>query len=102
MSERRNETRKRSEVKVCVWGIDGEGSFFRKTLVASNISGSGALLSDLGVRLRCDDVVFVRYENIQARFRVIWVRDDRAAVQRQSEEPCPWEALLAKKLGAGA
>ena len=101
MTERRKESRKQFEVNVCVWGVDAEGTFFRKEVIASNLSSAGALLSKLDVRLRSDDVVFVRYEDSQARFRVIWTRDGRAAVQRHSHEPCPWEKLLQKKLAAG-
>lgn len=102
MTERRKETRSQSEVKVCVWGVDATGVFFRKDVLASNISTAGALLCGLTIPLRCDDVVFVRYEDRQARFRVIWTREDRAAVQKQQEELCPWQALLPKKFGAGA
>jgi hypothetical protein len=102
MTERRKESRNQSEIEVRVWGIDADGSFFRKEVVARNLSSGGALLSEIGVSLRSGDMVCVKYETTQAKFRVVWVRDDRAAIQKQREEPCPWEKLLPQKFGASA
>ena len=102
MTDRRKESRKQFEAKVCVWGRDADGLPFRKEVVASNVSHTGALLTGLDVRLRCDDMLLVRYKETQARFRVIWVRDGRAAVQRRSDEPCPWPELLSRTKSASA
>jgi hypothetical protein len=100
MLERRQERRIQTEITVRVTGRDVLGNPFVQSVVASAISGSGALLSGMVREVRPGDLVWVAYRDRKARFRVVWVRDSRseqmtqAAVHRVENEECPWMALL--------
>jgi len=91
-----------------VWGIDTHGEKFLPEARATNISRSGALLSELDPELRCGDRVGVLYEGKCARYRLVRVRRREAiarfrpTVQRLAADGCPWEDLLPKETGAGA
>jgi hypothetical protein len=94
MNERRKEPRDRCEAAVRVWGRDTGGNTFSQKCVACNLSLSGALLSGLQTLLRCGDPIVVGYGDKKAKFRVIWSRDQQAAVQKLRDQPCPWKELL--------
>lgn len=104
MKERRHETRFASELSVRVWGCDEHGARFVQDAIARNLSHSGALLTAIQHNLRCGDLLGVQYQNRQAHFRVIWVRDSRSvqkiqvAVQRVGAYECPWEAVLEEEI----
>jgi hypothetical protein len=106
MSDRRHEPRFRSELAVRVWGCDDRGVRFVQDATARNLSSSGALISGIQQKLRCGDLIGLQYENREAHFRVIWVRDSgsslkiQAAVQRVGNYECPWKTLLEEQLSA--
>src|SRR5437764_10709870 len=104
--ERRHEPRLPSELAVRIWGCDDRGVRFVQEAIARNLSRSGALLTGIQQNLRCGDLIGLQYENREAHFRIIWVRDSRtslkiqAAVQRVGPYECPWKAVLGEQLTA--
>jgi len=54
-----------------------------------DISNCGALLSEISYALRCGDPISIQYGDKCAKFRVVWMRDGRAAVQKMGNEECP-------------
>jgi hypothetical protein len=103
MVERRQEHRTQVDLTVQIAGRDVRGNPFAQSVVASNISGGGALLSGLAREVRSEDLIWIEYQDRKARFRVVWVRGSeseqktQAAVQRLEKEECPWIALLEKR-----
>ncbi len=103
MVERRQESRSQSDLAVRISGRDASGKPFAQSAVASSISSAGALLSGMDWQVRTGDLVWVEYQERQARFRIVWVRDSgsgqktQAAVQRLANEECPW--VKSQKLG---
>jgi hypothetical protein len=99
--ERRREPRLIEDLPVRIWAVDDRGLRFTQSAIAHNISRSGALLTGLERKLRCGDLIWVQYVNAKARFRIVWIRDSQgpykvqAAVQRFSEDECPWGDVLA-------
>jgi hypothetical protein len=101
MTERRREPRNLVELAVRIWGIDGTGSPFRLNVLARDYSTSGALLAGIECKLRSGDPITIQYRDQHARFRVVWVRDSRAAVQKIAGQSCPWsEALSAARVSS--
>lgn len=94
MTERRREPRSRLELPVRIWGIDATGASFREDVHARDFSSTGALLTGLQCQLRSGDPLTVQWGPQYARFRVIWVRDRRAAVQKINGQSCPWGEVL--------
>jgi len=100
MIERRGEPRVRLSVPVTVSGTDTEGEPFVTRVMATSLSRSGALLTGLGVELRCGDMLAVEYEGCKADFRIVWVlnlgprRGAEVAVHKPNHQPCPWEHAL--------
>jgi hypothetical protein len=100
MLERRQEDRVRIEPRVKVSGVDGQGERFSEHAIATNISRSGALFSQIGAELRCGDLIAVDYEARRAHYRIVWIVDAgtrdgaRIAIHRVGTRPCPWEELL--------
>ena len=72
-----------------MWGVDAEGHSFRQHAPVRDISNCGALLSEISYALRCGDPVSIQYGDKCAKFRVVWMRDGRAAVQKMGNEECP-------------
>ncbi len=97
--DRRQEPRARAEVSVRIAGVDADGELFAQDALARSLSPSGALLTGIRRKLRCGDGLLVRAENCQAKFKIVWVRDGQAAVQRLKGEPCPWQEVL-EEVGA--
>lgn len=99
MVERRQEPRRRSDLAVRISGRDVNGEPFAQSVVASSISGGGALLSGLDREVRPGDPVWIEYQDRKARFRIVWVRDSeseqktQAAVHMFENEECPWVGL---------
>lgn len=102
--ERRCERRQVEDLPVRVCGVDEQGRFFDESVLAHNISESGALLVGLDQKLRCGDLIVVQFGALKARFRIVWVRDSQsplkvqAAVQRLKQDECPWLEILAGRL----
>jgi PAS domain S-box-containing protein len=100
MLERRHESRIRVQLSVVIFGVDGNGKRFTRTVPATNISRSGALLMDVDVQLRCGDYLAIQYNEQRANFRVVWLRPShweghfRIAVHKIENQPCPWEEVL--------
>lgn len=98
--ERRREPRTAIDIGVMVWGVDTRGEHFIQTAHAHDISLSGAMVKDLAGEVRPGDVVGILYQGKKARFRVVWVRYDRAgeetqaALRRMEADECPWLELL--------
>jgi hypothetical protein len=100
--ERRHELRIPAEVFVRIAGVDAHGNLFAQNARARSLSHGGALLTGIEHDLRCGDGLFLQREGKEAKFKVVWVRDGLAAVQRAKDEPCLWEDLLQPRaLGAG-
>jgi hypothetical protein len=97
--ERRREPRVPSEVQVRIAGVDAHGELFAQDAIARSLSVSGALITGIEYPLRCGDGLFVEQNHRQAKFKVVWIRNGQAAVQKFKDEPCPWEELLG--IGAG-
>ena len=108
MNDRRDELRIRVRLSVQIMGIDNRGKRFVENAVATNISRGGALLSEVGVSLRCGDYLAVKYRERRANFRIIWSHPSRTetewqiAVQKLDDQPCPWEDVLADVLARPA
>ena len=96
MAERRQEQRARKDLTVQMSGRAANGDAFSQSVIASNISNGGALLSGLSSAVRSGDLVWVEYQGRMARYRIVWVRDSdsdlksQAAVQKLDTEECPW------------
>jgi hypothetical protein len=97
----------RSEVGLAVQisGIDTKGQSFLQDAHASNVSGNGALISQLEMEVRTGDVLALTYAGRKARYRVVWVRHGgvrykyQAVVQRIETDECPWQSLLSEEPG---
>lgn len=94
MTELRREPRSRLELSVRIWGIDATGTSFREDVLARDFSSTGALLTGIECKLRSGDPITIQYRDHYARFRVVWVRDRRAAVQKMNGQNCPWSEPL--------
>lgn len=99
--ERRREPRLVEDLPIRIWAVDERGLRFTQTAIAHNISRTGALLIGLERKLRCGDLIWVQYVSAKARFRIVWLRDSQgpykvqAAVQRLTQDECPWDDVLA-------
>jgi hypothetical protein len=102
MLERRHESRVRVQLSVQIFGVDGNGKRFAKSVPATNISRSGALLSDVDVTLRCGDYLAIKYNDQRANFRIVWLGNSdkighlRIAVHKVENQRCPWEEALSE------
>ena len=100
MIERRAEERVRVEVCVRLVGTDACCERFSESVLATNLSRSGALLTRVKAQLRCGDLINVEYGSRKAQFRIVWVLDGssregiRVAIHKLENQDCPWEAVL--------
>ena len=100
MEERRKEPRVRAEVWVQVSGSDARCENYRERVLATNLSRSGGLLTNVHAELRCGDLVGVEYEVCYAYFRIVWVLSSGArdgmqvAIHKLTSQACPWEKML--------
>jgi hypothetical protein len=100
MEERRKEARVRAELRVEVSGIDARSSGFRETVPATNLSRSGALLTNVHAELRCGDLLAIEFDGRHAYFRIVWVLESpglegmQVAIHKLSSQLCPWEEML--------
>jgi hypothetical protein len=65
-------------ILVTVTGRDKAGRMFTQRVSASNLSGSGALLSGFTKHLRTGDVLSLQVGSKKSRFRIVWVRDSES------------------------
>ena len=100
--EHRTEPRFELILPVFTWGFTAEGLQFGQEARVLNFSERGALLVRIEHKLRCGDLIGMKYEGRQARFRVIWTQETeakgqyRVAVQRIESDICPWAEVLAR------
>lgn len=100
MEERRAEPRVRAEVWVEVSGSDASCVSYRERVLATSLSRSGGLLTNVRAELRCGDLVGVEYGGCYAYFRIVWVmsfgeRDGmQVAIHKLTSQACPWEKML--------
>jgi hypothetical protein len=73
-----NQVQRAKGILVTVVGRNKSGRLFKQDVSASNISGSGALLSGFTEHLRTGDVLSVQVGSKKSRFRVVWVRDSES------------------------
>jgi len=104
MHDRRREPRFLSDLIVEVWGHDNSGEPFAQSVRARNSSIAGALLDGLDHDVQSGDVIGVRHQGHQARFRVVWAMDfgvpprKRVAVHKIEGQECPWQhEILARE-----
>ena len=101
--ERRHEPRREIDLALQVWGIETKGDTFLQQARTCDISLSGALLSELEVKVHSGDVIGVLYAGRKARFHVAWVRYSQtepqvmAAIHRVEGDECPWGHLIPKQ-----
>ena len=100
MEERRKETRVRAELCVEVSGTDAHCGAFRETVLATSLSRSGALLTNVHAQLRSGDLLAVEYGGRHAYFRIVWTLEGggcegmQVAIHRLTSQLCPWEKIL--------
>ena len=100
MIERRAEERVRVEVCVRLSGTDAHCERLSESVLATNLSHSGALLTRVKAQLRCGDLINVEYGSRTAQFRIVWVLDGsaregtRVAIHKLGNQDCPWGAVL--------
>ena len=87
MIDRWAEERVRIELRAKVTGVDARCDRFCEHALATNISRSGALLSQMTTELRCGDLLAIEYGSRRAHYRIVWVPDTgsegtRVAVHR--------------------
>ncbi len=81
-------------VLVRIAGVSANGDFFAQDTIARSLSLSGALLTGIEHDLRCGDGLLLQFHGQQSRFKVVWVRDGQAAIQKVKNELCPWKEML--------
>lgn len=85
---------------VTVFGNDAEGKPFLQFVTAHNVTNSGALLQGVEQRLEPGEIFGLRYNEHQARARVVWMCESeigpsmQVGLQFLPTEQCPWEATL--------
>ena len=100
MEERRKEARVRAELRVEVSGSDARSAGFRDIVLATSLSHSGALLTNVHAELRCGDLLAIEFGGRHAYFRIVWVLESpgldglQVAIHKLSSQLCPWEEML--------
>jgi hypothetical protein len=74
MIDRRQEKRARIELKVKVSSVDARCASFSERAIATNISRSDALLSQITTDLRCGDLLVIEFGSRRAHYRIVWDR----------------------------
>ena len=74
----RHEPRIETRLVVTLDGRDKSGHPFTQNAVATNLSKSGALLSEITKQVRSGDLIWVAHGGKRSRFKVVWVRDSES------------------------
>jgi hypothetical protein len=104
--ENRPGTRVSADIPVRVWGMDAAGKPFFGTAIAGNLSAAGAQLSHIRHNLKVGDTIGIQYENVKARFEVIWAKAsvapgrNEAGVRILANQPVPWEEVTATAIAS--
>src|SRR5947208_14843242 len=72
--ENRPGTRVSADIPVRIWGMDAAGKPFFGTAIAGNLSAAGAQLTHIRHNLKVGDTIGIQYENVKARFEVMWAK----------------------------
>jgi hypothetical protein len=70
--DRRQQSRVFVDLPVQIWGMDSYSRPFIQPASLRTISGRGATLQCVDVRLKPGDIVDVMYEGSKAQFRIVW------------------------------
>ncbi len=84
-----------------VWGTDAQGSIFRESVSARDVTERGALLDGLTQKLHLGDLVGVEYNNRKAHARITGIEEASStsqlcSVQLLDNAACPWQGALPK------
>lgn len=99
--DKRPENRVSAEIPVRIWGMDASGKPFFGTAIAGDLSAAGAHLSHVRHTLKEGDTIGIQYENVKARFEVMWVKAsvapgrNEAGVRILANQPVPWGEVTA-------
>jgi len=81
--DRRQQQRVPVDLPVMIWGMDANSRPYTQPASLRTISGCGATLQCVDVRLKPGDVVDVQYHGAQTQFRVVWC--GRTGTEMQGE-----------------
>jgi hypothetical protein len=81
--DRRQQQRVPVDLPVMIWGMDANCRPYTQPASLRTISGCGATLQCVDVRLKPGDVVDVQYKGSKGQFRVVWC--GRSGTEMQGE-----------------
>ena len=81
--DRRQQQRVPVNLPVMIWGMDANSRPYTQPASLRTISGGGATLQCVDVRLKPGDVVDVQYQGSKGQFRVVWC--GRTGTEMQGE-----------------
>jgi hypothetical protein len=70
--DRRQQQRVPVDLPVMIWGMDANSRPYTQPASLRTISGCGATLQCVDVRLKPGDMVDVQYKGSKGQFRVVW------------------------------
>jgi hypothetical protein len=106
--DKRPDSRVAADIPVRIWGMDASGKPFFGTAIAGNLSAAGAQLSHIRHTLKVGDTIGIQYENVKARFEVIWAKAsvapgrNEAGVRILANQPVPWGEVTAAVIAGKA
>lgn len=98
--DRRHTRRVNALLPVRVWGVDAKSAPFLQLATARNISGSGALLQGLRLRVKPGQTISVQFGEEQAQFVIVWVGragtplEGEIGIKCLASEPAIWQLNL--------
>jgi PilZ domain len=104
--DKRPETRVSADIPVRIWGMDAGGKPFFGTAIAGNLSAAGAQLTHVRHTLKVGDTIGIQYENVKARFEVMWMKAsvapgrNEAGVRILANQPVPWGEVTAAAIAS--
>lgn len=99
--DKRPDSRVSADIPVRIWGMDASGKPFFGTAIAGNLSAAGAQLTHIRHTLKVGDTIGIQYENIKARFEVMWAKAsvapgrNEAGIRILANQPVPWGEVTA-------
>jgi hypothetical protein len=70
---KRAQTRMAAVYPIRLWGLDASGRPFIEAARTSDVSGGGALLTNVAVKVAVGDVIALRSGKEKCRFRIVWI-----------------------------
>src|SRR5437867_5376940 len=104
--DKRPDSRVSADIPVRIWGMDASGKPFFGTAIASNLSAAGAQLTHIRHTLKVGDTIGIQYENVKARFEVMWMKASVAPGRNESgvrilaNQPVPWGEVTAAAIAS--